>query len=89
MAGSGTGQPWFPRVNCQNVPAAASASSNVSLPVFGLMSYKLKGSLMTPCGSHELEQENALMRAAGNWLQRLNVILPDYKFFSSHHSQRR
>lgn len=88
---TGSGQPCVPRpsVSGQNVQAAIGSSPKVSLPVFGLASYKFKGSLLTPCGPHECEQENSLLQAAGDWLKRLQVLLPDYQFFLSHDSKRR
>ncbi|VFQ73879.1 unnamed protein product [Cuscuta campestris] len=70
-------------------PAAAAASSRFSLPAFGLASYKLNGSLLSPCGPHESEQGNTLYQAADTWLRDLQVFLPDYQFFVSHYSQWR
>lgn len=65
------------------------ASSKMSLPIFGLASYKLRGSILTPSGPHEWQQANSLLQAADNWLQHLQVNLPDFKFFISHNSQWR
>ncbi|KAH7864134.1 hypothetical protein Vadar_026160 [Vaccinium darrowii] len=65
------------------------ASPKISLPAFGLASYKLKGSILTPSGPHECEQENSLLQAADNWLRSLQVTLPDYQFFLSHYSRWR
>lgn len=65
------------------------ASSKISLPIFGLASYKLKGSILTPSEAHEWQQSNSLLQAAENWLRRLQVNLPDFQFFLSHNSQRR
>lgn len=61
----------------------------IPLPVFGLASYKLKGSILTPSGNHESQQASSLLQYAGNWLKRLQVDLPDYQFFLSHNSQWR
>lgn len=61
----------------------------ISLPVFGLASYKLKGSILTPSGNDEFQQASSLLQDAGNWLKRLQVDLPDYQFFLSHNSQWR
>lgn len=61
----------------------------ISLPVFGLASYKLKGSILTPSGNDEFLQASSLLQDAGNWLKRLQVDLPDYQFFLSHNSQWR
>ncbi|XP_031110958.1 uncharacterized protein LOC116015094 isoform X1 [Ipomoea triloba] len=71
------------------VCSMVDAASKISLPAFGLASYKLKGSLLSPCGQHESEQENTLLQVADSWLGKLKVILPDYQFFLSHYSQRR
>ncbi|XP_057964293.1 uncharacterized protein LOC131155279 isoform X2 [Malania oleifera] len=68
---------------------SADTSSKISLPVFGLASYKLKGSILTPSGANECLQENSLLQAADDWLRALQVDLPDYRFFISHNSQWR
>ncbi|KAJ7977616.1 Protein of unknown function (DUF789) [Quillaja saponaria] len=59
------------------------ASPKISLPVFGLAFYKLRGSILTPNGESEWQQTNSLFQAAANWLQRLQVNLPDFQFFLS------
>lgn len=64
-------------------------SAKISLPVFGLASYKLRGSILTPSGAYESQQANSLLQAADNWLRRLQVNLPDFQFFVSHNSQWR
>ncbi|XP_012490378.1 uncharacterized protein LOC105802994 [Gossypium raimondii] len=63
--------------------------SNISLPVFGLASYKLRGSILTPGGIQESQQASSLLQAADNWLQCLQVRHPDFQFFLSHNSQWR
>ncbi|XP_039025147.1 uncharacterized protein LOC120158347 [Hibiscus syriacus] len=65
------------------------ASTNIPLPVFGLASYKLKGSILTPNGAQEWQQAIYLLQAADNWLQCLQVHHPDFQFFASHNSQWR
>ncbi|EEF39322.1 conserved hypothetical protein [Ricinus communis] len=57
------------------------SSSKTALPVFGLASYKLQGSILT---SGEWEQASSLLQAAVNWLQHLEVNSPDFQFFASH-----
>ncbi|KAF5732619.1 hypothetical protein HS088_TW17G00149 [Tripterygium wilfordii] len=42
-----------------------------SLPVFGLGSYKLKGSILSSNEADEWQQANSLLQAADNWLQAL------------------
>ncbi|KAF5731413.1 hypothetical protein HS088_TW18G00090 [Tripterygium wilfordii] len=63
------------------------AFSKVSLPVFGLASYKLKGSVLSSNEADERQQANSLLQAADNWLQGLQVKLPDFQFFVSHGTQ--
>ncbi|MQL97120.1 hypothetical protein Taro_029804 [Colocasia esculenta] len=59
----------------------------ISLPTFGLASYKLKGSMWSSnAGS---ERANSLLQVADTWLRGLHVTHPDYQFFSSHGSYRR
>ncbi|KAG2693381.1 hypothetical protein I3760_08G093900 [Carya illinoinensis] len=65
------------------------ASSTISLPAFGLATYKLRGSILTPSGAKECQQVNFLLGAAEIWLQQLQVNLPDFRFFASCNSQRR
>ncbi|KAL6564156.1 hypothetical protein OROMI_015606 [Orobanche minor] len=81
-----------PRVHAPNTPTVRSVTNptaKISLPVFALASYKLKGSIVSPSGPHECEQENSLQQAADKWLNCLEVMLPDYQFFLAHSSQRR
>ncbi|WZY97828.1 hypothetical protein YC2023_070157 [Brassica napus] len=54
-----------------------------ALPVFGLASYKLRGSVWTSIkgsGNHQLV--NSLFQAADNWLRLHKVNHPDFIFFS-------
>ncbi|TYI97430.1 hypothetical protein E1A91_D01G143100v1 [Gossypium mustelinum] len=53
----------------------------MSLPVFGLASYKFKGSLWTPNGTTDCHLANSLFQAADNWLRLLHVNQPDFTFF--------
>ncbi|XP_054810350.1 uncharacterized protein LOC129311889 [Prosopis cineraria] len=54
----------------------------LSLPVFGLASYKFKGSLWTPNGGKELQLASSLLQSADDWLRLLQVSHPDFLFFS-------
>ncbi|GFZ19373.1 hypothetical protein Acr_28g0000780 [Actinidia rufa] len=83
------GQSRFHGASGRKVHGGVNAPSKISLPVFGLASYKLKGSILSPSGPHESQQENSLLQDADNWLRRLQVVLPDYQFFRSHYSQWR
>ncbi|CAL9073395.1 unnamed protein product [Musa textilis] len=61
----------------------------VSLPVFGLASYKCRGSIWTPNGGTEMQFVNSLMQAADDWVRLQNINHPDYRFFASHGTFRR
>ncbi|XP_071723837.1 uncharacterized protein [Rutidosis leptorrhynchoides] len=55
----------------------------LSLPVFGLASYKFKGSLWTPPSTGvDRQLVNSLMQSADNWLRLLAVNHPDFLFFA-------
>ncbi|KAJ7975155.1 Protein of unknown function (DUF789) [Quillaja saponaria] len=56
----------------------------ISLPAFGMASYKLKGFVWTQNGASESELANSLLQAADNWLRLLHVNHPDYHFFTTH-----
>ncbi|KAA8548997.1 hypothetical protein F0562_000681 [Nyssa sinensis] len=61
-------------------------SLKLSLPIFGLASYKFKVSVWNPNGVYECQKVTSLMRTADNWLRLLQVDHPDYRFFVSHNS---
>lgn len=52
----------------------------ISLPAFGLASYKYRGSLWT--SSNGADRVNSLSQEAAAWLRRHQVNHPDYSFFS-------
>ncbi|KAK6120166.1 hypothetical protein DH2020_046072 [Rehmannia glutinosa] len=81
--------PQFHAANTRTVRGISDPTAKVSLPVFALASYKLKGSIVSPCGPHECKQENSLLQAADSWLNGLDVTLPDYQFFRAHYTHRR
>lgn len=56
----------------------------LSLPVFGMASYKFRISIWDHNGVDESPRASALLRAADEWLRLLNVNHPDYRFFVSH-----
>ncbi|PWA61940.1 protein hunchback [Artemisia annua] len=58
-----------------------SDSPTVRLPVIGLASYKLAGSLISPITPQECAQEIELFQAASNWLNHLQFRLRDFTFF--------
>lgn len=61
-------------------------SAKLSLPVFGLASYKLKDSIWTNRSLYEQQLASSLLQAAKNWLQLLKVDHPDFRFFLSHYN---
>ncbi|XP_042422214.1 uncharacterized protein LOC122009955 [Zingiber officinale] len=61
----------------------------LTLPVFGLASYKLWGSLWMSDEQHEQQQVSALLQAADDWLRRRQVEHPDYSFFISRYGASR
>lgn len=63
-------------------PSEMDGVPRLSLPVFGLASYKFKGSLWTPNGGYERQLASSLLQAADNWLRLLQVSHPDFLFFS-------
>jgi len=88
LTGTGKNKPQFHTSSGRKVHRVGE-SSKISLPVFGLASYKLRGSILTPGGACESQQANSLLQAADKWLRRLQVNLPDFQFFVSHNSQWR
>ncbi|KAK8946930.1 hypothetical protein KSP39_PZI007097 [Platanthera zijinensis] len=61
-------------------------SDKLSLPVFGLASYKFKGSIWTNNSSNERLFASSLLQAAESWLHVLKVDHPDFRFFLSHNN---
>ncbi|CAA0818595.1 Protein of unknown function (DUF789 [Striga hermonthica] len=76
MTGSETMHP--PIVKYPNV---SDGVPHISLPVFGLASYKYKVSIWTPNTGYERQLANTLSQAASNWLSLLQVNHPDFSFF--------
>ncbi|KAH0449122.1 hypothetical protein IEQ34_022922 [Dendrobium chrysotoxum] len=66
-----------------------SCVPKISLPIFGLSSYKFKGSMWHPNGEYDSQHTSSLLEAADNWLRLVGVKLPDYLFFASHGARRR
>lgn len=56
----------------------------ICLTVFGMASYKFKGSMWTQNGVSERLVVNSLTQAAENWLRLGGVNHPDFQFFASH-----
>jgi len=72
------------RVNAPvpSYPTEIDGVPKMSLPVFGLASYKFKGPLWTPSGGYERQLSNSLLQNADKWLRLLQVSHPDFLFFS-------
>lgn len=64
-------------------PSEMDGVPKISLPVFGMASYKLKGSLWAQ-NEIECQLADSLMQVADNWLSLLQVNHPDFQFFASH-----
>ncbi|XP_031279696.1 uncharacterized protein LOC116138077 [Pistacia vera] len=65
-------------------PSEPDDVPKISIPIFGMASYKFKGSMWTQNGVIEHQLANSLMQAAENWLRLLHVNHPDFQFFASH-----
>eukprot|EP01018_Ginkgo_biloba_P021712 Gb_02672 [translate_table: standard] len=62
----------------------SGVSPKIALPVFGLASYKFKGTVWTTTGSCERQQADSLLQSADEWLRLHRVEHPDFAFFRSH-----
>lgn len=61
----------------------------ISLPAFGLASYKFRATMWTPNGGQGRQSASSLLEAADSWLRLLCVDHPDYQFFVSPSSRQR
>ncbi|KAH9290032.1 hypothetical protein KI387_034149, partial [Taxus chinensis] len=59
-------------------------SHSVSLPPFGLATYKMKGSLWTSAESSDQQRMVSLLSSADSWLKQLRVEHSDFTFFVEH-----
>lgn len=64
-------------------------SPKIALPVFGLASYKLKGTVWSTTGNCERQRAISLLQSADQWLRSHQVKHPDYDFFLSRGSSYR
>ncbi|CAA2992713.1 Hypothetical predicted protein [Olea europaea subsp. europaea] len=62
-------------------PSEMDGVPRISLPVFGLASYKYKASLWTPNAGCQRQLANSLLQAADIWLKLRQVNHPDFHFF--------
>ncbi|KAK7274253.1 hypothetical protein RIF29_15336 [Crotalaria pallida] len=63
-------------------PSETDIGPKMSLPAFGLATYKFKGSLWTDNDGYERQLTSSLVQAANDWLSMLQVKHPDFTFFS-------
>ncbi|KAJ4900089.1 hypothetical protein Rs2_14040 [Raphanus sativus] len=68
-----------------SIKSVGPSKKKLTLPTFGLASYKFKMSVWSPESDVEENQRVvALLREAEEWLRRLKVMLPDFRHFLSH-----
>ncbi|KAM7271311.1 hypothetical protein ACFE04_030525 [Oxalis oulophora] len=70
-----------PPVSNFAAPSEMDGVCKLSLPVFGLASYKFKGSLWTSNTGCDRQLVNSLLQAAASWLRQLGASHPDFLFF--------
>lgn len=70
-------------------PEGVDGVPKISLPVFGLASYKFNSTTWIPNGGRERQLANSLLQAANDWLHQCHVDHPDYRFFASRGACRR
>ncbi|KAH7676504.1 hypothetical protein IHE45_07G020800 [Dioscorea alata] len=73
-----------PSSSARKSGGANGMSTKLHLPVFGLSSYKFKGSIWTSDSDAEQQQVTSLQETADKWLRDRQVNHPDFRFFASH-----
>ncbi|TKW31338.1 hypothetical protein SEVIR_2G099000v4 [Setaria viridis] len=63
-----------------------NAAGKLTLPVFGLASYKLRSSIWSSNRPEEQHRAASLMQAADEWLRQRQVYHPDFRFFLTHYN---
>ncbi|PVH63659.1 hypothetical protein PAHAL_2G078900 [Panicum hallii] len=63
-----------------------NAAGKLTLPVFGLASYKLRSSVWLSNRPEEQQLAASLMQAADDWLRHRQVYHPDFRFFLTHYN---
>jgi hypothetical protein len=63
-----------------------NAAGKLTLPVFGLASYKLRSSIWSSNRPEEQHRAASLMQAADDWLRHRQVYHPDFRFFLTHYN---
>lgn len=62
----------------------ATKTTSMSLPPFGLATYKVKGSLWLNSETGDKETAASLYSAANSWLKQLGVQHHDFTYFTTH-----
>ncbi|PWZ38505.1 hypothetical protein Zm00014a_041994 [Zea mays] len=73
--------PRFGGLNCN-----MDAAGKLTLPVFGLASYKLNSSIWSSIRPEEHQLVASLMQTADDWLRHRQVYHPDFRFFLTHYN---
>ncbi|ONM21232.1 uncharacterized protein [Zea mays] len=73
--------PRFGGLNCN-----MDAAGKLTLPVFGLASYKLNSSIWSSNRPEEHQLVASLMQTADDWLRHRQVYHPDFRFFLTHYN---
>ncbi|KAL6638976.1 hypothetical protein ACP70R_022706 [Stipagrostis hirtigluma subsp. patula] len=73
--------PSFGGTNC-----SMNATGKLTMPVFGLASYKLRSSIWSSNRPEEQQLAASLMKAADDWLRHRQVYHPDFRFFLTHYN---
>ncbi|XP_039792147.1 uncharacterized protein LOC120658014 isoform X2 [Panicum virgatum] len=63
-----------------------NAAGKLTLPVFGLASYKLRSSVWSSNRPEERQLAASLMQAADDWLRHRQVYHHDFRFFLTHYN---
>ncbi|XP_062189812.1 uncharacterized protein LOC133892853 [Phragmites australis] len=64
-------------------------AGKLTLPVFGLASYKLRSSIWSSNRPKEQQLAASLMQVADDWLRHRQVYHPDFRFFLTHYNTAR
>ncbi|KAI9168787.1 hypothetical protein LWI28_001959 [Acer negundo] len=64
--------------------AENNLGSEIKLPPFAMVSYKMFGTLWTNSGSSDQNTIHSHLNAAASWLNKQNFCHPDFDFFVSH-----
>ncbi|GJN25044.1 hypothetical protein PR202_gb12828 [Eleusine coracana subsp. coracana] len=63
-----------------------NTAGKLTLPIFGLASYKLRSAIWTSNRPEEQQRAASLMQMADDWLRQRQVYHPDFQFFLTHYN---